>query len=48
MSSIRSVPAGDYELAIGMFEGERSIKFAIKQEIFDGSFYTIAKDVKVF
>ena len=43
----RSVPAGDYELAIGMFEGERAIRFAMKQEIFDGSFYTIAKNITV-
>jgi hypothetical protein len=37
-----------YCLAIGMFEGERPIKLALKQEIFDGRFYTIAKNVRVF
>jgi len=42
------VPAGEYELAVGMFEGERPILLALKQEIFDGAFYTIAKDVTVY
>ena len=45
---LRDVPAGKYEVAIGMFEGEKTVKLALKQEIFDGRFYTIAKDITVF
>jgi hypothetical protein len=31
-----------------MFEGDKTVKLALKQEIFDGKFYTIAKDITVF
>ncbi|MBO5842148.1 MAG: DUF4832 domain-containing protein, partial [Clostridia bacterium] len=45
---LRDIPAGKYEVAIGMFEGDKTVKLALKQEIFDGRFYTIAKDITVF
>jgi hypothetical protein len=37
----RHIPAGDYELAMGMFEGETAIKLAIKDTVSDGKFYTL-------
>ena len=45
---LRGVPSGSYELAIGMFEDEKTVKLALKAEIFDGKYYTIAKDITVF
>ena len=37
----RHIPAGDYEVAVGMFEGNTPIKFALKDTVFDGAFYTL-------
>ena len=39
----RGVPAGEYEIAVGLFEGERSIKLAIKETALDEGFYTIGR-----
>ena len=37
----RHIPAGDYELAMGMFEENTPIKWALKDTAFDGAFYTL-------
>ena len=39
----RGVPEGDYDLLIGMFEGEVPIKLAIKQEAMQNDYYKIAR-----
>ena len=38
---LRHIPAGKYEVAIGMFEGETPVKLAIKESVSDGKFYTL-------
>ena len=37
----RHIPAGDYEIAMGMFEENTPIKWALKDTAFDGAFYTL-------
>ena len=37
----RGVPAGEYEVAVGLFEGERPIKLAIKETALDQGYYTV-------
>ena len=37
----RGVPAGEYEVAVGLFEGERPIKLAIKETALDEGYYTV-------
>ena len=37
------VPAGDYEVAVGLFEGERPVKLAIKETALTDGFYTIGR-----
>ena len=39
----RGVPAGEYDVSIGLFEGERPIKLAIKETALDEGFYTIGR-----
>lgn len=39
----RGIPAGNYQFAIGLFEGETPIKFALKDEIFEDNFYAIGQ-----
>ena len=39
----RGVPAGEYDVAIGLFEGERPIKLAIKETALDEGFYPIGR-----
>ena len=39
----RGVPKGDYDLLIGMFEGEVPIRLAIKQEAMQNDYYKIAR-----
>ena len=41
------VPAGEYDLYVGLFSGERPVYFALKDEICDGGFYRIRQGVKV-
>ena len=36
------IPEGDYDVLIGMFEKETTIKLAIKQETMQGNYYKIA------
>ena len=38
---LRHIPAGKYEVAIGMFEGETPVKLALKESVSDGKFYTL-------
>ena len=38
---LRHIPAGQYEVAIGMFEGETPVKLALKESVSDGKFYTL-------
>ena len=38
---LRHIPAGTYEVAIGMFEGEIPVKLALKESVSDGKFYTL-------
>ena len=37
----RHIPAGDYEIAMGMFEENTPVKWALKDTAFDGAFYTL-------
>ena len=37
----RHIPVGDYEIAMGMFEENTPVKWAIKESVFDGAFYTL-------
>ena len=39
----RGVPAGEYELCVGLFEGERAVKLAVKAEQLRGGAYALAK-----
>lgn len=39
----RGVPSGEYELALGLFENDRPIKFAIKEEYLHGDMYALTK-----
>ena len=39
----RHIPAGDYEVAIGMFEENTPVKFALKETAFEGAFYTLGR-----
>ena len=39
----RGVPAGEYEVAVGLFEGERPVKLAIKETALDDGFYTVGR-----
>ena len=39
----RGVPAGEYDVAVGLFEGERPIKLAIKETALSDGFYTIGR-----
>ena len=39
----RGVPEGNYDLLIGMFEGETPIRLAIKQEAMQDDYYKIAR-----
>ena len=39
----RGIPEGDYDLAIGMFEGDKPIRLAIKQDALHNDYYTIAR-----
>ena len=39
----RGVPAGEYDVAVGLFEGERPVKLAIKETALDEGFYTIGR-----
>ncbi len=39
----RGVPEGDYDVCIGMFEGQRSIGLAIKQDYLKDGYYTIGR-----
>ncbi len=39
----RGVPAGEYDVAVGLFEGDRPVKLAIKETALDEGFYTIGR-----
>ena len=39
----RQVPGGEYEIGIGLFEGEQPIQWALKKEIYCEGFYLIGK-----
>lgn len=39
----RHIPQGNYELAVGLFEGDRAIRLALREEVFDGGFYTLGR-----
>jgi hypothetical protein len=38
---LRHIPAGKYEVAIGMLQGETPVKLALKESASDGKFYTL-------
>jgi hypothetical protein len=38
---LRQIPAGNYEVAVGMFERETPIRLALKESVSDGKFYTL-------
>ena len=39
----RGIPAGEYDIGVGLFEGERPIEWALKNEICHEGFYLIGK-----
>jgi hypothetical protein len=43
MLDASAVPAGEYEVAIGLFDGERAIKLALSESLFDEGFYTVGR-----
>ncbi|MBR6765564.1 MAG: DUF4832 domain-containing protein [Clostridia bacterium] len=43
MLDASAVPAGEYEAAIGLFDGERAIKLALSESLFDEGFYTVGR-----
>lgn len=38
---LRHLPAGTYEVAVGLFEGETPIRLALMESVCDGKFYTL-------
>ena len=40
---LRGLTAGEYEVAVGVFEGNRPVRLALKQELEKDGFYTVAK-----
>ena len=40
---LRGLAAGEYEVAVGVFEGNRPVRLALKQELEKDGFYTVAK-----
>ncbi len=40
---LSALPAGEYELCFGMWEGETPIRLALNQKLFDGKLYTLGK-----
>lgn len=39
----RALPAGEYDFAICMLDGDEPVRLAIKEELLDGGFYTLCK-----
>lgn len=39
----RGVPSGEYELVLGLFENDRAIKFALKEECLRGDMYALTE-----
>ncbi len=44
---LSGVPAGEYDLYVGLFAGERPVYFALKDEICEGGFYRLRRGVQI-